>query len=235
MKHEIQLWLEGGKNYQEGKALYSKYGKHKSLLATLKAMGDNRNCEKMLEERLRKILSDSKLRGLNTDGLLIEMPHIGKATRKQTFHVDDTLAKLQLEANAIYAQMGKVHARLLAVKTDEERAELRTELIDKLQAEWCIKVYQRDYYMKHGQFPPDEKPAKKETQSNTLDSNNHARLMLLRSKVSRAINEQLPSYKKKLDKNANDKKTAKKLEAREKELELWKAEIVELEKGRGNG
>lgn len=232
--HEIEIWLQGGKDFATGKMLYSKYGKYKSVLAALSTGGTNTNNKKLLEKSLRKALEQHTEK--NKEQIVVTVYASGK-TQASIMQVnneaDTTAASIQIEANKMYSEMGVIHARLGAASTNEERKVLRKLLINK-QEQWGELLSKRDYYIAHGKLP-EVKKVKKVTKANTLPQSGHQRLTLLRSKVTRAINEQIPGYDLKLKKSPGNANIAKKRADRLKELEAWKAEIIELENGNTNG
>ena len=101
--HEIELWIRDGKNWQKGLMLYSKYGRFKSVLATLHAMGQNHITEKTLENHLRSelayITAEEANRAANAQAITQTQPETAPMAH---------IAPLQEEANKVYAEMGGI-------------------------------------------------------------------------------------------------------------------------------
>ena len=216
---ELQEWLKSStKDFAQGLILLEKYGGSKNAVFVLKNNGINPITKECLERTIRK--------------------HYDRWHKHPTPTVDQTKAKapvnrvlnpvkskpdvdaLKAAANQAYAQMGAIHAKLLAVKTVAERKKLMATFY-KHHEEFCSKSSDADHLEAHGTLP--EPPKKKVTNAKALSGSDFQRLTLLRSKVSRAERQQIPEYIK-----ANNKI---KLERKQADLAAWKEEIKKLEHG----
>ena len=228
--HEIEKWLKDSDNWKVGLMLYSKYGRFKSVLTTFEVIGENKATIASLKEHLKKELAHIQAQEVLHVAEASNLPAI--ITTAQTLAAGIDTAPLQLKANQLYAQMGSLHARLLAVNTDEFRKELVTDLL-QLQKQWVILMRQIDNPelaapLTDGRAPLAVSPEKKETNAKNLAGHELQQLLNLRSKVTRAEREQIPAYRAKLAKGDN-KKVSEKLKNRLRELAAWKKRIEELE------
>lgn len=216
---EIEDWLKGSRNFQEGKILYSKFGSHQSVLATLSTLPPGKMADDFLADHLGRILK--------------QFQRVETVTQPQTSIIakpgKSDCSVYRAQANAIYVEMAAMHSRLLAYTTDEMRANAYKAIVDRLQPAWAEAAYIADYFDEFGTLPPEPlKKQKKVTKTDKLSAGGYKRLCLLRSKVTRALNEQIPKYRQHPEKNAA--KLAKRLA----EVEEWKKEIEKLENGYDN-
>ena len=212
--------------------LYSKYGRFKSVLATLHAMGQNHITEKTLENHLRSelayITAEEANRAANAQAITQTQPETAPMAH---------IAPLQEEANKVYAEMGALHSRLLVVN-DQERKDMAGRIL-QLQNKW-VQLMRKIDNPELSAPVADERasvpvnPPQKTTEAKKLSGEDYQELMNLRSKVTRAEREQIPAYQAKLEKGDNPN-VKRKLEERIKELAIWKARIIELETLRHEG
>lgn len=206
---EIQEWFSGGKDFQAGLILYSKYGPYESVYNTLKNLGENQVTKKTLQDHLRRV-ADNMQKATPAPAPVI-------AKKEQTaFDASEHRQK----ANKVYSEMGAVHSRILATKEQSERAAVMRRF-HALHKEWCSLMHQVEYFEEHGKLPEAVQPTRKKTSASQLTGNAYKELCLLRSKVTRAEREQIPKYQL-------EKKDAK-LKSRLADVELWKKRIAELE------
>lgn len=131
------------------------------------------------------------------------------------------------EANRTYSEMGMLHARI-GIAADAERPALVKQLL-QLQEKWAMLMVEA----KTGQKPEPPKNSRTVTKVKELAPTALHELMLLRSKITKAKNEQIPNYERKLASNPNNHTVRNKLERRQKELAEWLKRKEELEKGEG--
>lgn len=222
--HEIDAWLKNGKQWGEGMLLLSKYGTIASVYSILAQAGETKPTKAKLENSLRNILAKTK-----AVAAPVHPAPVLTVTEQPAAPQADALevAALTAQVNAAYSEMGVIHARILATDSQTHRASLYQEFLAK-QRVFAELAHRRDHLQEYGTLP--EPVIKKVTNAKHLPGTEHAELMLLRSKVSRAINEQIPAYRCK-----TGEKWRKKLERRLEEVEQWKARIAELEKCPNNG
>lgn len=213
-EHEIKVWLRSPE-WNQGLFLLSKYSQHPSIRQAIIMMGESRVSKAKMVSTLQAILD------LATP---TEAPAPEKTIAPPTPKEDNLLRSLTENCNANYQRMAVIHARIATTKTQEDRLEISKQF-DAAQLVWAESQFQKDHYLKHNKLP---EPKKKETTTKLLPASDLAELLNLRSKVSRAQNQQIPSYIKKLLSNPKDKKTTKKLEKRQTELAQWQARINQL-------
>lgn len=230
--HEIETWLnKPRRDFNEGLILISKYGASKASAGIFKRQGDNeftlRSMEALLRSRLKHVgEEESPLseKAVNEPALTTPAPPPAGNPK-----ADFDQLKLA-EANRLYSEMGMVHARIGSAN-DADRPALAAKLLE-LQEKWAATMYEAKY----NRQPQLPKNSRIKTNAKALPGNEHAELMLLRSKVTKAQNEQIPNYQRKLASPATNSKGKKKqenirakMEARIKEVEQWKKRIKELE------
>lgn len=218
--HEIEAWKKSGKPWLLGLILVSKYCS-KGVYSALVAAGQNKISEAKMLSSLSKALMPSKPEIQKASA----NPVTSKPPEPKTQHPD--LEALTIAANKHYQKMAVLQNRILATKDENDRIELYKSFL-AAQLRWAEAAFERDHLREFGTPAPVK--SRKKLNTSALPTSEHVELIRLRSKVTRAINEQLPLYRTK-----PGKRWADKLAARELEVKRWQQRIAEIEKGGAHG
>jgi len=133
--NEIQQWLAGERNYEQGVALANRYLRNQSLLRYFSRHYD----PKKLVYQLNKIKGLRDLQVTQKQRYVVPMPYDQAAVEKERklivfddhIHVDDLpdhLKPLYLQNRELYKLMRALHEKMKLAKTDEERAKFRKSI-----------------------------------------------------------------------------------------------------------
>lgn len=159
---EIKEWLKSGRSWSEGLVLISKYSKSKSIIGVLRQNGESPMTKRMMTEHLRKVAGQDQPKSADTSSL-------PSAHKKKQAHepVNPTggaepvaVAELRKKANAHYAEMGVIHARLLP----EPEQSVRKKLVEKfkvIQQAWAVMVDRLSAFDHTGVLPEEPVSKKK--------------------------------------------------------------------------
>lgn len=238
--HEIQLWINGKKDYSTGVMLYSKYGPYKTVLAMLQK-GETQLTRAKLNEALIEVWGtlkkDIATRQKQEQKTITAEPLPITVTGQQPAPViyapydirgakDETHKKLIQTANRIYAEMAVYHARLGNCETNEQRFNL-AKLILETQTRWIAATKQRDTYANTGKLT---RKKRKQKAKDDIKPNELRRLFTMRTAYSNYKNHRLPASEARFAAFPT-RKNKKNLERTQAAVKRYKEAIEKLEHG----
>ncbi|MFA9221309.1 MAG: hypothetical protein ACEQSL_08985 [Sediminibacterium sp.] len=152
----IEDWFTGARDYVQGSALYSRFGKDEYLKYFFNRWATNFN-RKKLECELRRI----------SDAVPDRIKFNANISLKEYLSLPELVQRMNEEKNSLYKEMSHLHSRLSVEKPQEERRveAFRILAIDKRLRELWKKL---DHYAAHGALP--EPPGVKVETLNPLEA-----------------------------------------------------------------
>jgi hypothetical protein len=146
----IQQYLNGDLSYQQGVAIYTKYGDN----ATLKKMFADAEDDYSIKKLHKELQAIEKRLKLNADNNAYKSFTQSKLKGKINVEILPThLRELYHKLSSLIREMALLHSRLTLYPTDAERFEASAKIIE-LSEERRIIFTRCDYFMEHGKDHP---------------------------------------------------------------------------------
>lgn len=161
---EIQQWLNGDRNYENGAKLYLKHGKDKLLHKVFAEPASDFKKKRLHEALLGLYRGDKKIEVEIEDSKEIVLERTISAEKRWPEERDEVLAALHAKWKPLFAEMMHLCTTILDVARAGEKDESKKKEAGKMAHrildldDRCDAIYdQRDHYIKHGQLPAEEK------------------------------------------------------------------------------
>lgn len=148
---EIKNWLESGEDYAEGLVLMMRHSKNRAMIHHLSRKEDMARLRYQLEKLVGVTQPVVAVVVQQSDALPPAVKEFGRATLDA---LPDTMRPYAQEAMESYHKARKAHTHLKEAATDDQRREIRKELIKHIadnQKNWALV----DAFLKEGTLPQE--------------------------------------------------------------------------------
>jgi hypothetical protein len=196
---EIKQWLQSGRDYTTGVALYERYGKYQSLVSLLRKQRLPNKLAECLLETLKELKESAEIHtitaapaapkpvpNLNSQAAAPESHKTEAELLIEARESDPQFVELDKQWKKVYGEMAAVHTRMtLKVEEDPENTEVIGALakeLHRMRLQLVELWHQRDHFLAHGTFP--DAPAKAKKVRKALTQSTMQELLSVRSNVS---------------------------------------------------
>lgn len=128
INHEIEAWLNGPRDYGQGRALFEKYSKRQPLINLFR----RRHKPEVLRYNLEKLIGQLEVKHIPKEEILTTQPQTKRLVvldnRVRLENLPEHLQHLYRQNRTLYKQMRALHEKMKLSATDQERATLRKEV-----------------------------------------------------------------------------------------------------------
>jgi hypothetical protein len=186
---EIEAWIQGARNYDEGLILYNQYGKNHNLKRVFMRGPDEYNIEKLLSELEQLREMGRPVITAPAPETKMDIPQVATANYEDRSHliVQDKPAKhkeLHDQWRKAYKEASHIHQTQLVMEMHKnERGEAAGRIIHLFENIIAPCWDQLDHFEKYGSWPESQVETKTyETPAEILTRRNTLRTYIARSK-----------------------------------------------------